>query len=81
LTLEQLNLDRYSIGQLFATTALKVLSNRDPTNYLDLIYSEWAMLVSDIKQVVETIADRNCKQGIMMAIYIYIPESPCETEA
>jgi hypothetical protein len=74
-------MDRYSIGQLFATTALKVLSNRDPTNYLDLVYSEWAMLVSDIEQVVETFSDRNYTQGIMMAIYVYIPESPCETKA
>jgi hypothetical protein len=37
---------RYSIGQLFATAALKVLSRKDPYNYLTLIYTEWAMLVS-----------------------------------
>lgn len=36
----------YSIGQLFATVGLKVLSDTDPYNYLDLIYSEWAMAVS-----------------------------------
>lgn len=36
----------YSIGQLFATVGLKVLSDHQPYNYLDLIYSEWAMVVS-----------------------------------
>nr|XP_031857210.1 uncharacterized protein CI109_007374 [Kwoniella shandongensis]KAA5524282.1 hypothetical protein CI109_007374 [Kwoniella shandongensis] len=48
----------YSIGQLFASAALKILADKQPFNYLDLIYTEWAML------------------GIMLIIYIYIPESP-----
>ncbi|WVQ82451.1 hypothetical protein IAT38_004580 [Cryptococcus sp. DSM 104549] len=48
----------YSIGQLFASAALKVLADDQPYNYLDLIYTEWAML------------------GIMLIIYVYIPESP-----
>ena len=49
---------RYSIGQLFASAALKILADREPYNYLDLIYTEWAML------------------GIMLVIYIVLPESP-----
>ncbi|WRT64411.1 uncharacterized protein IL334_001343 [Kwoniella shivajii] len=48
----------YSIGQLFASAALKALSKTQPYNFLDLIYTEWAML------------------GIMLTIYIFIPESP-----
>lgn len=49
---------RYGLGQLFASAALKILADKQPYNYLDLIYTEWAML------------------GIMLAIYIYMPESP-----
>ncbi|KAK8853025.1 hypothetical protein IAR55_003726 [Kwoniella newhampshirensis] len=36
----------YDIGQLLASTALKVLANKQPNNYLDLIYTEWAVIVS-----------------------------------
>ncbi|GFZ46073.1 hypothetical protein JCM24511_04319 [Saitozyma sp. JCM 24511] len=34
----------YAVGQLFASAALKILANTQPYNYLDLIYTEWAML-------------------------------------
>jgi SP family general alpha glucoside:H+ symporter-like MFS transporter len=38
------------VGQLFASAALKILANNQPYNYLDLIYTEWAMLVSRASQ-------------------------------
>ena len=34
----------YGVGQLFASIALKVLNDRQPLNYLDAIYTEWAMV-------------------------------------
>ncbi|OWT36126.1 sugar transporter [Cryptococcus neoformans Bt1] len=48
----------YAIGQLFASAALKVLADQQPYNFLDLIYTEWAMI------------------GIMIMVYLYLPESP-----
>ncbi|WWD19437.1 hypothetical protein CI109_103897 [Kwoniella shandongensis] len=48
----------YDIGQVLASTALKVLADKRPLNYLDLIYTEWAVI------------------GIMLVVYLYIPESP-----
>lgn len=48
----------YGIGQLCASICLKVLNDNQPKNYLDAIYTEWAMV------------------GILLAIYLYIPESP-----
>jgi hypothetical protein len=63
---------------LFATAALKVLSRKDPYNYLTLIYTEWAMLVSPSNAAYRAQTHLWDPQGIMMVIYIYIPESPCE---
>jgi transposase-like protein len=37
---------RYDLGQLAASIALKVLEDKSPHNYLNLIYTEWAMIVS-----------------------------------
>lgn len=37
---------RYDLGQLTASIALKVLEDKAPHNYLNLIYTEWAMIVS-----------------------------------
>lgn len=34
----------YGIGQLFASVALKVLNDSQPLNYLDAVYTEWAMV-------------------------------------
>lgn len=34
----------YCFGQLFASIALKVLSDNNPLNYLDAVYTEWAMV-------------------------------------
>ncbi|RSH90015.1 hypothetical protein EHS25_001348 [Saitozyma podzolica] len=48
----------YDLGQLAASIALKVLEDKAPHNYLNLIYTEWAMI------------------GIMLVVYLYIPESP-----
>lgn len=48
----------YGVGQLFASVALKVLNERQPLNYLDAVYTEWAMV------------------GLLLGIYLYIPESP-----
>ena len=34
----------YGVGQLFASIALEVLNERTPNNYLDAIYTEWAVV-------------------------------------
>jgi SP family general alpha glucoside:H+ symporter-like MFS transporter len=34
----------YGLGQLFSTIALKVMSVRNPNDYLTVIYCEWAVL-------------------------------------
>ncbi|SPO00282.1 probable MFS alpha-glucoside transporter [Cephalotrichum gorgonifer] len=48
----------FTLGGFFAPVALKVLSDKDPYNYLTPIYTQWSQI------------------GLMLIIYLVVPESP-----